>query len=119
MADNSKKIMTRLMKDSSEDVKALRIQVKERDVLSDISKAKAKGESPGKMMARAAKEEASTSVLVVVAELYAEYEEALREANALDFDDLLLYGLKLFRHHPEVLQTCHHILVDEFQVRLC
>lgn len=49
-------------------------------------------------------------------QLYAEYEEALRESNSLDFDDLLVFGLRLFRSAPRVLESCFHILVDEFQV---
>lgn len=48
-------------------------------------------------------------------QLYGEYELALRESNSLDFDDLLVFGLKLFRSHPGVLEHCRHILVDEFQ----
>lgn len=49
-------------------------------------------------------------------QLYAEYEAALREANSLDFDDLLVFGLRLFRTAPRVISHCRHILVDEFQV---
>ena len=40
----------------------------------------------------------------------------MRAANALDFDDLLVFGLRLFTEVPEVLRSCKHILVDEFQV---
>lgn len=49
-------------------------------------------------------------------QLYGEYEAALREANSLDFDDLLVFGLRLFTEAPRVLESCRHILVDEFQV---
>ena len=49
-------------------------------------------------------------------QLYAEYDTTLREANCLDFDDLLVFGLRLFREVPRVLESCKHILVDEFQV---
>jgi hypothetical protein len=48
--------------------------------------------------------------------LYAEYEDSLREADSLDFDDLLVFGLRLFRTAPNILASCRHILVDEFQV---
>lgn len=108
--------MARLFKDRADELKAMQIQLQEGAVLSEISKAKARGESPEGMMIRAAQEQSSTSVLVVISELYYEYEDALREAGALDFDDLLLYALKLFRRHPNVLSSCRHVLVDEFQV---
>ena len=47
------------------------------------------------------------------------YDSALRACNAIDFDDLLLLALKLFREHPEVLQACRnryrYVMVDEYQ----
>lgn len=49
-------------------------------------------------------------------QIYGEYEAALRDANSLDFDDLLVFGLKLFKDNPNILASCYHILVDEFQV---
>jgi DNA helicase-2/ATP-dependent DNA helicase PcrA len=53
------------------------------------------------------------------AEVYAEYQVRLHKAGAMDFDDLLLNVVKLFREHPDVLehyrQRFEHILVDEFQ----
>ena len=55
-------------------------------------------------------------LMIVSMQLYAEYETALRESNSLDFDDLLVFGLRLFREVPKVLESCRHILVDEFQV---
>ena len=55
----------------------------------------------------------------VAAELYAALGPALRQANAMDFDDLLLHPLTLFREHPERLAAWQrrfdHVLVDEFQ----
>jgi DNA helicase-2/ATP-dependent DNA helicase PcrA len=54
-------------------------------------------------------------VLSIIAELYGEYQAALHEAGALDFDDLLLYGLRLATAYPAMLSSCRHILVDEFQ----
>ena len=53
------------------------------------------------------------------AEVYTEYQARLQKAGAMDFDDLLLNVVKLFREHPDVLehyrQRFQHILVDEFQ----
>ncbi|KAI0091225.1 P-loop containing nucleoside triphosphate hydrolase protein [Irpex rosettiformis] len=51
----------------------------------------------------------------IVAKIYARYQETLRENNSLDFDDLLVYGVTLFREHKKVANWCYHILVDEFQ----
>jgi DNA helicase-2/ATP-dependent DNA helicase PcrA len=50
-------------------------------------------------------------------QLYKSYEQTLRSSDSLDFDDLLVFGLKLFRASPGILKNCKHILVDEFQVR--
>lgn len=108
--------MARLLKERKDELSAARISFKEGAVLSDISKAKAKGETPERMEIRAAQDNGDTSTLTIIAELYGEYELALREAGALDFDDLLLFGLRLFREQPDILESCAHILVDEFQV---
>src|SRR6266571_5224502 len=55
----------------------------------------------------------------VAAEIYAGLGPALRQANAMDFDDLLLLPLTLFSEHPERLaywqRRFDHVLVDEFQ----
>ena len=55
----------------------------------------------------------------VAAEIYAALGPALRQANAMDFDDLLLFPLTLFAEHPERLaywqRRFDHVLVDEFQ----
>ncbi len=54
-----------------------------------------------------------------VADVYREYQRRLLEASALDFDDLLVQTVRLFRDHPDVLARWrgrfHHVLVDEFQ----
>ncbi len=54
-----------------------------------------------------------------IARVYRQYQAALEEANALDFDDLLLTTLRLFEEAPDVLgyyrQRYQHVLVDEYQ----
>ena len=54
-----------------------------------------------------------------VARVYRRYQAALEEANALDFDDLLLTTLRLFEAVPDVLgyyqRRYLHVLVDEYQ----
>ncbi|MFK8025831.1 MAG: ATP-dependent helicase, partial [Ilumatobacter sp.] len=53
------------------------------------------------------------------AEVYAEYQARLQKAGAMDFDDLLLNVVKLFREHPNILEHYRerftNILVDEYQ----
>jgi len=52
-------------------------------------------------------------------ELLPRYDERLRRAQAVDFDDLLRLPLEMFRSRPDVLETVQrrydHVLVDEFQ----
>src|SRR6187551_3672593 len=51
--------------------------------------------------------------------LYAAYQERLKTLNAVDFGDLLLENIRLFREHPDVLRQYQNrfkfILVDEYQ----
>lgn len=55
----------------------------------------------------------------MIKEIYAEYNNRLRAANSMDFDDLLFYTNCLFRDNPDVLQNYQQrfnfILVDEYQ----
>ncbi|MDP6142247.1 MAG: UvrD-helicase domain-containing protein [Dehalococcoidales bacterium] len=55
----------------------------------------------------------------VVSWVYERYQQLLIENNALDFDDLLMKVVELFRSHPEILakyqERYRHIMVDEFQ----
>ena len=50
---------------------------------------------------------------------YTSYQRRLREANALDFDDLIMFTVHLFQQFPEVRETYRrrfrHVLVDEYQ----
>ena len=54
-----------------------------------------------------------------IAEVYAEYQRRLLAASAMDFDDLLTNTVRLFREHPDVLESYQqrfkHVLVDEYQ----
>lgn len=54
-----------------------------------------------------------------IAKVYARYDAALREANALDFDDMILKTVELFENHPEILAKYagrfRYIMVDEYQ----
>lgn len=54
-----------------------------------------------------------------VSEVYRLYQRRLREASAMDFDDLLMVTVELFGAFPEVLQTYQerfrYVMVDEYQ----
>lgn len=52
-------------------------------------------------------------------EIYDEYNKRLRAANALDFNDLLIYAVKLLRDSPEVIEALQnkwsYFMIDEYQ----
>ncbi len=54
-----------------------------------------------------------------VARIFESYQQKLREANAMDFDDLILHPIALFDAHPDILERYRrrfrHILIDEYQ----
>jgi len=54
-----------------------------------------------------------------IAEVYSLYQARLRQANAMDFDDLIMNTVHLFRLFDDVLESYRerfkHVLVDEFQ----
>lgn len=54
-----------------------------------------------------------------VAKIYPEYQKILKENDALDFDDLILHTIRLFRENPQILkryqETFQYILIDEYQ----
>ncbi|MGR4854222.1 DNA helicase PcrA [Streptomyces sp. LARHCF252] len=54
-----------------------------------------------------------------LAQAYVMYQSRLREANALDFDDLIMTTVNLLRAFPDVAEHYHrrfrHVLVDEYQ----
>ena len=55
----------------------------------------------------------------VMLKVYEKYEEKLKKNNSVDFDDLLLLPIKLFKENPSVLQRYQelyqYILIDEYQ----
>ncbi|THV07389.1 UvrD-helicase-domain-containing protein [Dendrothele bispora CBS 962.96] len=126
-AEESKKIIASLLKEYKADLEAKDISLKDGTVLSLISKAKAKGSSAAEFMketrSRLQKSKSSGSstnsisgdIDMIVAEIYHDYEKTLRQNNSLDFDDLLLFGLKLFSENQHTVNWCKHVFVDEFQ----
>ncbi|HEX3089017.1 MAG TPA: UvrD-helicase domain-containing protein [Ilumatobacteraceae bacterium] len=53
------------------------------------------------------------------ADIYTDYQARLLKAGAMDFDDLLMKTVELFRTHPDVLahyqERFQHVLIDEYQ----
>jgi DNA helicase-2/ATP-dependent DNA helicase PcrA len=108
--DDRQALIKRALKSLSIDDK----QLKPRAVSSMISKAKNDCIGPDDFAAAA-----THPMQKVVAQIYAYYERARREAGALDFDDLLLEAVNMLRDHPEIRQRWQerfrHILIDEYQ----
>lgn len=81
-------------------------------MLGAISRAKNELKGPGDLRPADYRQE-------VEARVYARYQALLESANALDFDDLLLRVVEVFRKSPETLnkyrQRYRAVLVDEFQ----
>jgi DNA helicase II / ATP-dependent DNA helicase PcrA len=65
------------------------------------------------------KADARNSIEESYSAAYSLYQRRLREANALDFDDLIMETVRLFQAHPEIRETYRrrfrHVLVDEYQ----
>ena len=55
----------------------------------------------------------------ITAKAYAHYQKRLKEANALDFDDIIVLTVRLFQEHPDILEKYQkrfrYIMVDEYQ----
>ncbi|KAH9838601.1 P-loop containing nucleoside triphosphate hydrolase protein [Rhodofomes roseus] len=142
-ADESKKIVKALLGEHSKDLAAKRISLTEGTLMSMISKAKARGQTADELEAKYRRSRASGSrkrsrlpsdvnnednsddeqsqtmqdpnIMAVLIDVYRVYERTLRSSNSLDFDDLLLFGVRLFKRNPAVGEWCQHVLVDEFQ----
>jgi superfamily I DNA/RNA helicase len=80
-------------------------------VLAMLSKFKNGGEN--------AKVFGDPSVHALAQHIAKRYESALHACNAVDFDDLILLTLRLFREHPDALAACRakyqYVMVDEYQ----
>jgi DNA helicase-2/ATP-dependent DNA helicase PcrA len=85
-----------------------------RALLSRISHAKSNKQTPQDLYKQAVNKESEA-----VAAVFEEYEKALRQANALDFDDLLLESVRLLRHDDATREAwnrrLHYVMVDEYQ----
>ncbi len=110
-SDDQKRLMKECMKTLAIEEKTLPL----RSILGEISRAKDALRSPEDY----AREAGSDFRLKKIAECYALYQKKLREADAMDFDDLLCNTVELLRTCPDVLDRYHrryeYLLVDEYQ----
>ncbi|HEU4827763.1 MAG TPA: UvrD-helicase domain-containing protein [Gemmatimonadales bacterium] len=109
--DDSVSLVRRLMEQRGHSTKTFT----PRAVQSVISGAKNRMQSPEALAASAGFDRLAAAA----ADVYGALGPALKAANAMDFDDLLLHPLTLFREHPDRLERYRErfqfILVDEFQ----
>ena len=109
--DDQKKIMKELMKQCRVDEKFIPVKT----VLSHISSAKDKLISPEEFAATVG----SDLRLRSIATLYEAYDKNLRDNNAMDFDDMIVNTVKLFKENEDVLdyysRKFRYIMVDEYQ----
>ena len=87
----------------------------ERSVQSEISNAKNEMLEPEEYMARTNGEYRKSKI----AEVYELYQKRLKENNAIDFDDIINYTIKIFMENPDVIEyyanKFKYVLVDEYQ----
>jgi DNA helicase-2/ATP-dependent DNA helicase PcrA len=83
-------------------------------ILNQISQAKSQSFGPKDYIKRG-----RSYFEEVAGRVYERYQEMLKSSNALDFDDLLMRTVELFRTHKDVLERYQnryvHVMVDEFQ----
>lgn len=103
-----------LIKDLSHEMGIDTQAFRPRALLSGVSKLKNDGIPPDEAAAGA-----QSAYEQVVGRVFGRYVDALAEANAVDFDDLLLKTVELFRDHEPSLQKYReryrYVLVDEYQ----
>ncbi len=85
-----------------------------RAALSRIGHAKNRNQTPADFQKQAVNKETET-----LAAIFVEYEKALHNANALDFDDLLIESVRLLRHDNATREAWNrrlsYVMVDEYQ----
>ncbi len=105
----------RLIKNIMADIDISEKQIAPRAILSEISFAKDKMITPAEMHKDAGQDYRKK----IISRIYSLYQERMKEANALDFDDLLCRTVELFEQFPEILEKYQkrykYIMVDEYQ----
>ncbi len=87
----------------------------DRSVLSEISNAKNEMLEPEQYTVRANGDFRKEKIALV----YEMYQKRLKENNAIDFDDIINYTIKILMDNPDILEyysdKFHYVLVDEYQ----
>ncbi|QNL45652.1 UvrD-helicase domain-containing protein [Oscillibacter hominis] len=111
--DDSKRVIKDALKELGLEEKSF----PPRDVLSIISSSKDKYESPQEFAQRM--EATNDWRLKRIAKVYAAYQERLRTANAMDFDDIIYHTVELLQRSEETRtfyqRKFRYVLVDEYQ----
>ncbi|WP_066530385.1 DNA helicase PcrA [Corynebacterium bouchesdurhonense] len=112
-ADDSRRLLGMIAKDHNLDLK----KFTPRTLANAISNLKNELVGPQEALAQA--ERTHNPFETTVAKVYADYQRRLRQANSLDFDDLIGEVVRIFKEHPEVTdyyrRRFRHVLVDEYQ----
>jgi len=107
---DSKRLLTQVINGLDLDIKKFQPTT----VLNWISNAKNRLQTPEEKQAAATSKSEE-----IYAECYRDYQRRLRQANALDFDDLIMSTVWLLRSHPEIREywrrRFRQVLVDEYQ----
>lgn len=110
-SDDSQRMLKNVMAECDVSEK----QFAPRAVLGEISFAKDKMLTPQDIREDAGQDYRKKTI----AKLYARYQERMKAANALDFDDILLLTVNIFEQFPDILEKYQkryrYILVDEYQ----
>lgn len=109
-SDDSLTVVKKIIKDIEYDPKIYN----PRAIRNKISSCKNEMTSP-----EAYERYAASDFEKVVQEIYAKYEKKLQRNNSVDFDDLLLLPIELFKKNPDILNKYQdlyqYILIDEYQ----
>ncbi|MBV6759667.1 DNA helicase PcrA [Rhodococcus opacus] len=112
-ADDSRRLLTMIAKDLNIDTKRYSARL----LATHISNLKNELIDPEQASADADKEPAELPRLI--AKVYGHYQQRLRSANALDFDDLIGETVAMLQAFPQVAEyyrrRFRHVLVDEYQ----
>ena len=109
-SDDSLTIIKKILKDMNLDIK----QYNPRAIRSKISGAKNELLTPSEY-----EKYASTDFEKIVVKVYEKYNKKLKQNNSVDFDDLLMLPITLFKMYPNILmyyqEKYKYILIDEYQ----
>ncbi|PLW02235.1 DNA helicase PcrA [Corynebacterium ulcerans] len=112
-SDDSKRLLAMISKDMNLDIKKFTPRL----LGAGISNLKNELISPETAVSEA--ESTKNPYETTVAAVYVEYQRRLRQANAVDFDDLIGETVRIFQEHPQVTEyyrrRFRHVLIDEYQ----